>query len=167
MGVVSVRQCAQWAHDAGFVSTDLITITAICGAESGYNTNAHALTSREDSRGLAQINVWAHPWGAKINLYDGATNLSAAFRVFREAGASFRPWSTFTSGSYKNYWTGAVQAVNGVNPGPPPPDTVVYIRPPYDVPDDYSGHVQRMADRFKSGAGQANGLAKLVYNLHH
>lgn len=152
MPIVPIHTVAIYAHNAGFVGIDLQTIVAICGAESGYNDHARALTALEDSRGLAQINVYAHPWGNFINLYDGATNLSAAWRVYKEAKYSFHPWSTFTSGSYRNFWSAAGSAMGNLPPGAQPPPTVVYIRPPTDVPDDYSGHVSIMAKGFREAA---------------
>jgi Lysozyme like domain len=120
------QNAAIWAQRAGFSGYQLIDIVAIGGAESGWRTNAHALTSREDSRGVWQINVWAHPWGTSINLYDGQTNAEAAMRVYREAGYSFGPWSTYNDKAYLNYWQEAQFATSGltgivggvVNPGP-------------------------------------------------
>jgi hypothetical protein len=167
VGVISVRSCAEYAHAANFVGLDLYTIVAICGAESGYNTTAHALTSREDSRGLAQINVRAHPWGRSINLYDPRINLQSAWRVYKEAGFKFTPWSTFDDGAYRHYWNAAVIASGGLPAGAPPPPTVVYIRPPTDVPDDYSGHVRNMTGTYHTSVYTLNGWARYVITIPH
>ena len=70
-------------------------MTAIALAESGGNTDAHALTSREDSRGLWQINARAHPELAGGNLYDARTNARAAKAVYDKQG--YGAWSVFTT----------------------------------------------------------------------
>jgi hypothetical protein len=46
--------------------------------ESGGNPNAHASTSKEDSRGLFQINLKAHPQWKNVNLYDPVENARLA-----------------------------------------------------------------------------------------
>jgi len=50
----------------------------IAYTESSFNPNAHALTSREDSRGLFQINLTAHPQFESYNLYDPTVNATLA-----------------------------------------------------------------------------------------
>lgn len=50
--------------------------------ESGGDPYARAVTPREDSRGLFQINVVAHPQYATTNLYDPAVNAEIAARDF-------------------------------------------------------------------------------------
>jgi len=50
----------------------------IASVESGFDPNAHALTSQEDSRGIFQINVVAHPQWASTNLFDPAINAQIA-----------------------------------------------------------------------------------------
>lgn len=163
IGLVPVNSVAVYAYRAGFRGNNRVTIVAICGAESGYNRYAHALTSREDSRGLSQINVRAHPWGIFQNLYDPQTNLNAAYRVYREAGLSFRPWSTYTSGSYRNFWNQAVTAVAHTRqPGEPLPVTG-YPYPPTDVPDDYSGHFRTGTYYLNNFAHGFDSFARMIY----
>lgn len=111
MAVIPGSRVALYAHNAGFSGWRLIVAVAIAKGESAWNTRAHALTSREDSRGLWQINVNAHPWGKSINLYDGQTNAHAARRVWREAGGSFHPWSVYIHCTYGRYVDDAIQAV--------------------------------------------------------
>lgn len=165
MAIVPINRVAAYARSAGFTGGSLITIIAICGAESGYNDHARALTLFEDSRGLAQINVYAHPWGKFINLYNGATNLGAAYRVYREAGYSFRPWSTYIHGTYRAFWSASVAAAQTApNPQLPPPP-VLYGTAPQDVPDDYSSSVRGMDDRMRLSAGRLDGWAKYVYAI--
>jgi Lysozyme like domain len=72
---------------------NLQVAVAIALAESGGNTTARANTSREDSRGLWQINVRAHPEFASANLYDPAVNARAAKAVHAKQG--FDAWSVW------------------------------------------------------------------------
>jgi hypothetical protein len=95
---ISAVEIARHAQAAGFRGADLQTSVAVALAESGGNTDAHAVTSREDSRGLWQINVRAHSEFASANLYDPATNARAARAVLRKQG--WRAWSAFTNGSF-------------------------------------------------------------------
>lgn len=50
--------------------------------ESGGNPNSQALTSKEDSRGLFQINIKAHPQWKGVNLYDPVENAKIAAENF-------------------------------------------------------------------------------------
>lgn len=92
-----------YARGAGFSPAQAVTATAIALAESGGRPTAHADTSIEDSRGLWQINVRAHPQFAGWNLYDPATNARAAYQV-SNGGQNFVPWSTY--GTSAQYGTG-------------------------------------------------------------
>lgn len=127
---ISGRDVAEAAWRAGFRGKDratglprLVLAVAIARGESGWNTSARALTPREDSRGLWQINVFAHPWGKKINLYNARTNARAAWRVYKQAGRSFRPWTVYTAGLYTQYLQAAAFAVARFDPRELTPDT--------------------------------------------
>jgi len=48
---------------------------AVCMAESGGNPNAHTVTSKEDSRGLFQVNILAHPDANSTQLFDPNYNI--------------------------------------------------------------------------------------------
>jgi hypothetical protein len=117
---LSARQIATHAAAAGFRGADLQTSVAVALAESGGNPSARNLSSREDSRGLWQINVRAHPELA-ANLYDPATNARAARAVLRKQG--WRAWSVFTNGKFLLYMPTAGAAVKsmpgGVDTGDP------------------------------------------------
>lgn len=93
MGKLSATQVASYAKQAGFPQAEIPMAVAVAFLESGFDPNARALTSREDSRGLWQINVFAHPQYASQNLYDPATNARAAHEVWTSA-SGWRPWST-------------------------------------------------------------------------
>lgn len=102
-------EIARVANDAGFRGVDLTTAVAVVLAESSGNARAHALTSREDSRGWFQINVWAHPEFASVDLYDPTANARAAFAIWQKSG--WGPWSTHNTGAYLLYWPTAQVAV--------------------------------------------------------
>lgn len=112
---------AQIAAGAGFSGSALPIAVAIALAESGGNPNAHCLNClgvREDSRGLWQINVNAHPEYAGANLYDPSTNGAAAYAV-SSGGSNFRPWSTYKSGAYRSFLQSV--SVAPVSPAPVSP----------------------------------------------
>lgn len=62
----------------------------IAELESGFLTGARN-TKGEDSRGLFQINVLAHPYLLDKNLFDPQVNVYYAARIFKESG-SWQPW---------------------------------------------------------------------------
>lgn len=106
------NQVAGYAVAAGFSGEDVRTITAIAKAESGWNARAHNPVPPDDSYGLTQINMRGDlgpsrrkAFGLKSNddLYDPAVNMRAAYAVYKAAGNSFRPWSTYNNGSYKKW----------------------------------------------------------------
>jgi hypothetical protein len=111
-------QIAAYAHGAGLDScrgVGLATWVAIALAESGGNTYAHA-TGIEDSRGLWQINMWAHgSWVGSRNLYDPATNAWAADQVCKGSGPG--AWSTYTNGAYRSYLSRGYAAAGSVASG--------------------------------------------------
>jgi hypothetical protein len=80
------------ARAAGFSPDQSVTMTAIALAESGGNADAHN-PNGEDSRGLWQINVKAHPDLAHVDLYDPVENAKAAFRISGN-GQNVSPWTT-------------------------------------------------------------------------
>lgn len=54
----------------------------IMDSESSGNPGSNANTAKEDSRGLFQINVKAHPQWETTNLYDPEINAKLAFQYF-------------------------------------------------------------------------------------
>lgn len=88
----------QVARAAGFSYDEALTATAISIAENGGgNPAARCLDCvrgvHEDSRGLWQINVVAHPDMASWNLADPSVNARAALTIYR--GAGWCAWSTY------------------------------------------------------------------------
>lgn len=96
--VLTPDQIARYALGAGFGISDGTTATAIALAESGGDADSHYVTSKEDSRGLWQINVMAHPQYANQNLYDPATDAKAAFAVYKSSG--WKAWTTYGGARY-------------------------------------------------------------------
>ena len=78
--------------NAGFKGTDLNKAVLICECESGFDPFAHN-QNFEDSRGLMQINLDAHPEYAVYNLFDPVINTQIAFQLYRNAGNSFKDWT--------------------------------------------------------------------------
>src|SRR4051795_8298330 len=86
-------QIFQVLRQAGFTPDQAVNFTAIAMAESSGNPHARLNTSAEDSRGLWQINLHAHPNYANADLYDPLTNARAAYQVSGH-GKNLYPWST-------------------------------------------------------------------------
>jgi len=96
------------ARNAGFSGQDLVIAVAIALAESGGDPLAHgdlSIGSGRGSFGLWQIYADAHPeFGPDFeSLYDPQRNANAAYSVYRNAGYSFTPWTTFKNNTYASY----------------------------------------------------------------
>lgn len=102
--ILNSSQIAQLAYKAGFRGDALNIAVAVALAESGGNTNAYNPESAagtppgSGSRGLWQIYGVAHPEYNNDSAFDPAINAQAAYKVFREAGNRFTPWSTYNAG---------------------------------------------------------------------
>ena len=75
---------------------------AVCFAESGGDTTAtnHNKDGSTDY-GLWQINSVHKALLASHNWRDPVANTQMAYAVWKAAGGSWTPWSTYTSGAYK------------------------------------------------------------------
>ena len=97
----------QWLRqlwiNAGGNPGDADTMAAIAMAESSGRLTAHAYTDREDSRGLWQVNVYAHPNYEQVDLYNPQVNARAAVAIRR---GGLQNWSTYTNGAYLAYLPG-------------------------------------------------------------
>jgi hypothetical protein len=109
MTVWSFRDVAFAAWSAGFNGDPLVIAVAITQPESGRNDQSRYVSPREDSRGLWQINTYAHPQFDGQQLYDRMYNARAAMTVYRNAGSRFTPWTTYVAGKHLPY-IGAAQA---------------------------------------------------------
>lgn len=122
----SLAQIYALAASTGFA--DPVTATAIAMAESGGNPDAVGdltISPPDGSVGLWQINVAAHPQYSAASLHDPTTNAQAALAISSN-GTTWTPWSTFTSGAYKQYVAGAqAAAATALPPGVIPAALVV------------------------------------------
>jgi hypothetical protein len=115
---LSAKEIATVARNAGFDGSFLSTAVAIALAESGgnvlaYNAELQAGTPQtRGSYGLWQIYRHAHPEFDGWNLNDPQVNANAAYSIFKAAGFSFRPWSTYKNGSYSAHLGAAETGVN-------------------------------------------------------
>jgi len=116
MPTLSASQIAGYAQGAGFSGNSLTTAVAVALAESSGNTQARKLTTLEDSRGLWQINTYAHADWASKDLYDPAVNAAAAWEVSGH-GSNFGPWSMFTNGTYQTFMADALRAAGNPSTG--------------------------------------------------
>src|SRR5438094_188080 len=96
---LSVADLIQVAIKNGFGGSEIVleTAVAVALAESDGDPTAHRVTAREDSRGLWQVNVRAHPQYASQDMYEPNTNARAAFAISR-GGTDWHAWTTYTSG---------------------------------------------------------------------
>lgn len=120
------QSIAALAVAAGLSNATAEVAAAIAMAESGGNPNAHNSTPPDDSYGLWQINMLGALgparralYGLKTNtdLFDPATNARVMSAISKQ-GKDFRPWTTFTSGAYKQYYKpGLAAQIGGLIPG--------------------------------------------------
>lgn len=108
MASLTPQQIAQYAYNAGFRGDALNQAVAIALAESGGNPQAYnpetaaGTKTGSGSRGLWQIYGTAHPEYNNSKTFDPQVNANAAFKVFKEAGNRFTPWSTWNNGVRAN-----------------------------------------------------------------
>jgi len=97
----TAEQIYAFARQAGFNPDEAATMTAIALAESGGDSRSHN-TVGEDSRGLWQVNVRAHPDLANTDLYDPVQNARAAYQV-SHGGSDVSPWTVTHGGASARY----------------------------------------------------------------
>lgn len=90
--IITENLVRSYLEFAGFRGRDLNSAVRICRCESSFNTAAHN-TSGEDSRGLMQINVNAHPQYMNLNLFDPSVNTQIAFELYFRRGKTFKDWT--------------------------------------------------------------------------
>lgn len=113
---LSTEDIARAYQSAGFSGEALVTMVAISLGESGGNPRAQNLNASEDSRGLSQINTYAHPQYNKEQLYDPYYNAQAAYEV-SGGGENFGPWTVYSKGMYEQYLDEARAAVAAIGGG--------------------------------------------------
>jgi len=120
---MTLDQLKNLALAAGFAGQDIAIAAAIAIAESGGDPNA--IGDNGHSFGLWQINRPSHPEFDGIDLSVPSANVWAAHSVWKQAGGSFRPWSTFTNGAYQQFLDGTVPAPSsGVDSNCHPPTSI-------------------------------------------
>lgn len=90
--ILNSTQVNNYLYNAGFRGVYLSAALKICFCESSFNTHAHN-TDNEDSRGLMQININAHPYYANRNLFDPQINCNTAFELFTKRNKTFKDWT--------------------------------------------------------------------------
>lgn len=106
-----------------FPASEVDTAVAVAHAESSFNVKARN-NVQAGMLGLWQINLAAHRnlVGSK-DWTDPSVNAWMAYQIWHDAGDSWSPWSTFTSGSYRKYLSSGSEAperpteVTGTAPG--------------------------------------------------
>lgn len=112
--ILKPEQIALAAQKAGFSGENLVISVAVAMAESGGDANA---IGRLKTYGLWQILASAHPTMISPSnpnasrWYDAYVNAGFAWKISK-SGATWRPWSVYTSGSYSKYMTRARTAVD-------------------------------------------------------
>lgn len=115
---LTASEIAQYAAAAGFEGDDLPVAVSIALAESSGKTDAYnPETAANTPEGLGSVGLWqiylkVHPEYTREQLLDPRSNAFAAYSVYRQAGNSFRPWSTYKSGAYVAHLDDATAAVN-------------------------------------------------------
>lgn len=125
MSELSPAEIARYAHEAGFRGQDLTIAVAVALAESGGDPRAHNDTPPDNSYGLWQINMLGslgparrREFGLESNreLFDPLENAKAANRISGD-GRSWTPWTTYTSGKYRQYLDEARRGVEAMKRG--------------------------------------------------
>ena len=99
MTVLSLGQVATLMQQAGFPTSAIPQGLGVATAESGLRSDAVSKPNSNGTvdRGLWQINSVHGKDPAR--LMDPAYNTQVAFELWRSAGNSWRPWSTFNNGT--------------------------------------------------------------------
>ena len=113
MGNLSPSEIAGYAQGAGFSGSDLVMAVSVALAESSGNPGAVGDTAITPggSIGLWQINLRWHPEFNGQDLTDPQTNANAAYSIYRAAGNSFSPWSTYGNGMASSQFSRASAGV--------------------------------------------------------
>jgi Lysozyme like domain len=106
------------AKGAGLSDARAKIAAAIAMAESGGNEGAHTVDSDDDSYGLWQINYKGDLKGPRTAqfgpgsvLLDPKANAKAMSTISHQ-GQNFTPWTTYTSGKYKQFLGNTVSEVD-------------------------------------------------------
>lgn len=112
-------QVAAAVHVGGWTGEDqIVTATAIALAESGGVTDAKGgpNTNGTYDWGLFQINDVHKPTDQEKS--DPLANARRAYKIWVQAGHSFKPWATYNNGHYKRKLTDAQLAYGQIKADP-------------------------------------------------
>lgn len=152
MADYSIGDLVTAARQAGFEGAALATVVAVSLAEDGARELRAVGTNHDGSRdrGPWQINDRAHPDVSDACAFDLTCAAGAAFTISGQ-GRNFQPWTTWTSGAYKQHLADA-QAVAGGSTDPTAQQA---------ASDPVSSAVQALTGQLL-GAGQVAAGAVLV-----
>jgi len=92
--ILTAGEVRELSYNAGFRGKDLDLAVQIASCESGFNTDARNYNPPlEDSRGLFQINLIAHPYFSMLDLYNPEINASCAYSIFIGSNFTFNAWT--------------------------------------------------------------------------
>jgi hypothetical protein len=127
MTVLSTSEALMLARNVGLSGDQAITAVAIAKAESGLNQAAVGDVKLVDrtwgpSIGLWQIRSLKAEKGTggtrdETRLADPVFNARSMMKI-SGGGTSWRPWSTYTNGAYKQHLNAVRQAATGLAPKP-------------------------------------------------
>ena len=106
-------------HGANAAQADLFAAISMAESSAHWSDHNNNAATGDDSIGLWQINLRAHPQYRATNLYNIDANAQAAAEV-SNGWTNATPWSTFTSGAYKQYLQGGTAPVGQIVEAPPP-----------------------------------------------
>lgn len=120
MPVISDAAIASAARAQGLNPTNTAIAVAVAIAESGGNTNSHNAVPPDNSYGLWQINMLGamgparrKQFGLTSNeqLFDPNVN-AKAMAALSNGGTNWKPWTTYTRGTYRAYMARGMAAAS-------------------------------------------------------
>lgn len=125
MAVISDTAIATAARDAGIPADQIAIAVAIALAESGGDTMAHNAKPPDNSYGLWQINMLGNLGPSRRNQFNlnrnedlfNTANNARAMAAISNKGKNWRPWTTYTRGTYLRYLNRGKTAASGVGGG--------------------------------------------------
>lgn len=151
---------------AGFSPAQATTMTAIAGAESGY-----------DDTSVGDVGLETNTWGPSYGLFQvrtlkaqtgsgsdrdiahlagsDAAQAKAAYNI-SHAGADYTPWSVYTSGKYQAFLPAAAAASSSSTGSPKPFPTLGPAWLPWNLPSDLGNAA---ADKLAQTLGGVRAIA--------
>jgi hypothetical protein len=133
MGVTDIQR-AQYARAAGFPENQIAMAVAVSIAE---NTAGDPSATHKNSNGSVDYGLWQinsiHNFPTS-QLFSPQGNANAAFKVWTDAGNSWKPWSTYPGKAMVYFQRGQFAARDKTVPNPGGGPTVTV-----DLPDPLQG----------------------------